>query len=642
MIFRKLSFFLAFVGIASSLSFASTGRDTLPGKSLNDYETRIVGGTEATEGQWPWIAAMVYSDATDNYNGQFCGGTLVHPRYILTAAHCVEDLEPEDLNVVLGLHRLDDPDFETFDVVDIIVHPRWDTYLSNSDVALLLLDRPAIGFETLPLVVENSPLDDVGVVATAIGWGANDNEATTFPVELRTVDLPILGTAVVNGANSYNGAITVDMLAAGFMSGGKDSCAGDSGAPLFVSDGADGHVLVGITSWGEGCAEPNFPGIYTRVGVFRDWVLSHILPNYYSWEQEKGLSGELLDIDGDGFTALAEFSLGADPLDSTSVPTVDFSVRETGSGTYPVIEYAKRLEALEIDYTVEGASAVNDMDRLDLGVNSVAAVGASSAGYEATAVRGDSKIDDSTSYFMRVNASISGEYTPTVFSITPDSNRRSALQSEDDANPLISGRYKKDYKLGDLQSGTTYELSLLSGDFDAYLQLLNADTLEVIDQDDNDGISQNSSLSFTPSAGVNYIARVTSASLAETGRFSLALSEATVFPGESIVGALSSSDDLDPLYLPDEFYKDDYLIVAPENGKTLRIELRAVFDAYLEIVDPRDGALILADDDGGEGNDGLDSLLEIQYFSSSQLMVRVTSANPKETGSYTLVVAELP
>ena len=250
----------------------------------------IVGGQEADPGEWPHQVALV-GKGPDLYQGQFCGGTIIDSDWVLTAAHCVFESTINDLDVVAGIHDLDDPDpnFVRRTITQIVVHPDWDEDTFDNDMALLKLSSPvperAGGGGTLPivhapLVAENiGPL--TGVNATVTGWGNTLGQPNpggqNFPDRLQEVVVPIIANSTCNAPASYGGSITDNMLCAGFAAGGKDSCQGDSGGPLVVFTGGQ-WKLAGVVSFGQGCAAPNFYGVYARVSRYTDWVNSIVNP----------------------------------------------------------------------------------------------------------------------------------------------------------------------------------------------------------------------------------------------------------------------------------------------------------------------------------------------------------------------------
>lgn len=247
------------------------------------FTPQIVGGTLATVGEFPWQVALMYATNPNPYLGQFCGGSLIDPEWVLTAAHCVFDtggiMTPGEIDVVVGIIKLSSGPTtgstgQRLDVAQIIPHPNYNEITVDSDLALLRLSTPATLDSTVGVIglVEpgNANLANPGVNATISGWGdttGNDD----YPDDLFKVSVPIVSNATCNAPASYNGDITDNMFCAGLAAGGKDSCQGDSGGPLVVPNGG-GWLQAGIVSWGIGCAQPNLYGVYTRVWNFKSWI----------------------------------------------------------------------------------------------------------------------------------------------------------------------------------------------------------------------------------------------------------------------------------------------------------------------------------------------------------------------------------
>ncbi|MFZ5912455.1 MAG: serine protease [Chloroflexota bacterium] len=249
----------------------------------------IVGGGVATPGEWPWQVALVDGATTGpNYwYSQFCGGSLVDRYWVVTSASCVTTasggtMSPADVDVVAGIYDLLNPvaGYQQRNVVQIIRHPNFDTESSDFDIAMLRLEQPVTlggAGETATAVAPLVPAsigDLSGTNAWATGWG-NTESTPLFPTDLYEVQVPVIANAVCDDADHYDGQITNNMLCAGLDAGGKDFCEGDSGGPLVVQDGGV-WKLAGVASWGEGCAEPDRPGVYTRVSLFVDWINSKI------------------------------------------------------------------------------------------------------------------------------------------------------------------------------------------------------------------------------------------------------------------------------------------------------------------------------------------------------------------------------
>jgi secreted trypsin-like serine protease len=252
--------------LKNALNFAETGNWLV--------EPKIVGGAEARAGDDPWQVALVAAERTDG-NFAFCGGSIVRPNWILSAAHCVDKgTSPSQVDVVSGTVDLDNGGTRSR-VAEIIIHRDWDPSSHNNDIALLRLAGTASGQPVgIPSAAVESRATQPGTNVRVTGWGRTSQGGTSVR-RLRTVDMPIVSRSDCNDRVSYNGGITDNMICAGRQQGGSDSCQGDSGGPLTGTAGAN-RALLGIVSFGEGCAKPNKYGVYTRAGNYGGWVDSCI------------------------------------------------------------------------------------------------------------------------------------------------------------------------------------------------------------------------------------------------------------------------------------------------------------------------------------------------------------------------------
>ncbi len=252
---------------------------------------RIVGGDKADADAWPWMAALIEPGWGSDYLNQYCGGSLIHPRWILTAAHCVKDddgliTDVRNIEAVLGTHDLKSGPGQHFAVKQILVHPLYgdgNYSTPDSDIALLELETPAEGYPTIPVYTGSDTL--AGKESIVIGWGSTRGwgnlPRVMDPWILRQVTVPAVSNEECKRAFAEEGYIDTDytidssMLCAGDINGGKDSCYGDSGGPLIVQDEGIWKVA-GLVSWGEGfyCGEPGLYGVYTRVSEFTDFISS--------------------------------------------------------------------------------------------------------------------------------------------------------------------------------------------------------------------------------------------------------------------------------------------------------------------------------------------------------------------------------
>ena len=238
-------------------------------------DPRIIGGEPADFGEYPFMVALLFEPTAGNdYQKQYCGGSLIDSRWVLTAAHCVDFLEsPDEVAVAVSRTNLNSTEGQRVDVRAIYIHPDYDPDLVSPDVALLRLARPVTGIEPIQLAGSgDDSFETAGTLLTVIGWG---NTSTTgqasFPDALREVVVPVVDDATCDTA--YHGFVTVDtQLCAGEK--GIDSCGGDSGGPLFATTSSGDYIQVGIVSYGIGCAKQHFPGVYTEVNspTVRDFI----------------------------------------------------------------------------------------------------------------------------------------------------------------------------------------------------------------------------------------------------------------------------------------------------------------------------------------------------------------------------------
>lgn len=232
---------------------------------------KIIGGKTARKGQWPWQVVIF-----NRFKEAFCGGTLIAPNWVLTAAHCVRKV----LYVRLGEHNLDIEDGSEveFRVVKSIKHQKYNKTTVDSDVALLRLPRPMnatnwIGFACMPSPYQPLPKN---IQCTVIGWGKRRNRDQAGTSLLHQAEVPIIPMDNCK-AVYYDYTITKNMFCAGHKRGRIDTCAGDSGGPLLCRDTTKPNhpwTIFGITSFGDGCAKKNKFGIYAKVPNYVDWVWS--------------------------------------------------------------------------------------------------------------------------------------------------------------------------------------------------------------------------------------------------------------------------------------------------------------------------------------------------------------------------------
>ena len=248
-----------------------------------DQVTFVVGGIDTTDGDWPWMVLL--GERLQGRRHWTCGGTLLSASTVLTAAHCVFGRQPSALTARLGEHsttRTDDGPHVDAAVAQILLHPGYRHAHKQDDIALLRLSRPAaFTGRVQPACLPPAGSDHTGRSARVAGWGLTefngDSAAVLQEATLTVSDVQQCEQSYRTGRpgdfkETFPGGFQGTKLCA--QGHEKDSCEGDSGGPLTVTEAGRSQVI-GVVSIGFGCGIPEFPGIYTKVSQYIPWIMQN-------------------------------------------------------------------------------------------------------------------------------------------------------------------------------------------------------------------------------------------------------------------------------------------------------------------------------------------------------------------------------
>ena len=611
-----------------------TGRARVPELKLQDVAVpltsgEIIGGDTSPTNAYPWMVALVDGGSTDLYQAQFCGGVLVHPGWVLTAAHCVYDLRAEDVDAVVGIKDLSDPTgSERRGVVEILVHEAFSPFTLNFDIALLRLSEPVTNFAPL-VMIDDGALNEAGKFVRVLGWGATSVEEDLYPEELQEVDLPMATFQLANQI-VYGGTLTTNMMAAGYSEGGVDTCVGDSGGPLIsrLTVGSPWR-LVGLTSFGDGTCGSTY-GIYSDVEALRPWVLERILPDFAAWEAFYGIVGEYQTNQVYGLNQLSVFAVGVNP---TNLVAGEFpSLQIDASSEMGNMQFLRPLDSGDLRYFVDSSSQPDFPS------------------FERHPVVGGTVTQGATLEVMEVPLDLSAAGSQRFFRIHSEiepvvSNRVRNLRVPGFAlHRLLTNDVpaSRTYRLLGLPLASNHWVTARSDAFDITLELLD-DQGDLLQSSSNGSAGSLDEKLLIPGGSSDAaFARIRPAGGVAEGEFQLSVHSTEHLPvlneGDVHSGTLTFTDPVDEWQGLPAYFVNDVVVHPPyTNSATLQAEmiggsltsLVIVLDAELGIPVP-------------ENQEELSSLLQWAPNPDKSYVLRVTSYYAGDFGDYVLRYGTVP
>lgn len=253
-----------FGGLLGAMAVTAAAVATAPAAAGNQpAEPFIIGGERASIEEHPWVVYL-----QDSSGFQYCGGTLVAANKVVTAAHCTEGGAAGDVFVVAGREDKQSTAGTVTGVTTIWINPTYNAETLQNDVSVLTLDQELPNAPLPIATAADSGLYAEGTESSILGWGTTESGSASQYLLGATVPVVSDPSCTESYGADYDAAA---MVCAGYPAGGIDTCQGDSGGPLIA-----GGKLIGITSWGQGCAEAGFPGVYTRVATYADDIAAQI------------------------------------------------------------------------------------------------------------------------------------------------------------------------------------------------------------------------------------------------------------------------------------------------------------------------------------------------------------------------------
>lgn len=569
----------------------------------------LVGGVDTAPGVYPWMCAIFLG--TGGEASRICGASLIHPSWVLTAAHCVADKYPGDFEVTIGTG---DSAALRRSVAEILVHPGhiFRNGQQDADLALLRLTLPVTDIEAVR-VLEDPRLVGTGSSARVLGWGATGKV-------LQNLDLAIIPNGEITPPSGIRPVLVRDSLVVVSKPIGKGICQGDSGGPLLVQDRGEWR-LAAVASYMIGdCGQY---GVYNDLQPYRSWISSHVYPDFSEWARTLGINSLWEDPDGDGWVNFQEFAQGGNPAKSEYAPAISL----TGSKGQARASIEFRRHGTGADLAWERSADLRQWTALDWRAQAQAETRKEGSYEWLSFPRTEEREFHRARWFPSALPSVPERHEGPEFYVRAESSASTGSDKK---------TFLKEYLLSGLPDGLT-DFTYQSPYFSPALEVIDPKTGKSLLRAGQAGLfSLQTSLSTKSQE--RYLLRLTAVEGTAKGRYLLHFPRIPrpadyLTIGRESSGTLSTRSDFDGSY-----YSNPWYLVTVQTGDNVELTMRSDpekggFRPFLAVLDDQGTSIVET-----TGEPKTETIVSFRAQPGKRYYAFASSLEPLKLGKYTILL----